>query len=632
MILRMIGLVLITTLMGLNPGAYPQEEIGPGGSGQPDAVYQEVMEVYTLLEDGSMVQRHEHKLKYLTFFAVSRILGETFIVYDPEVQELDVKRVVTTMADGTEVACTENSKNEVLPGFCANAPQYMHLREMVVTHLGLERDAVAHLIYEIRSKPEYLPCLMGEELFSSRHPIMKKTVKIRVPSGVALSYEMLNNDAKPVITEEEGFACHTWSLENLPGVPAERMSQASGDYAPRLVFSTCPSWKDAAMLLNRNIDKACWLEDAGTEKAGELRRETTDVVEFVRKVNQFVADEVALADVPADQLGFRPNRANDTFLNNVGSRLDKMVLLVAMLRSQGYFAQPVFFSHYRSVAQEVPAWTQFDECRVICTLRSKLHEPLILENLLFLDPTHLVDGVFEDHLAGRTVFRPSLLNNQLQKIPLLSPEENQVRADIKLTLDEEMKLSGEMSFDVSGTMNPHIALAHDFEPWAKQSLSSLVPGSVVEAVKPILISENKSMFRGSIKTPVEIDKEEEGLFIYNASTCPGGLESMGVPTASSARVNPIWLPRAMTEQIQLTVKIPKGVEVPVMPPQVSIENRAGRMHCNTWIEEGVLYMQRNIMVPQQLISQEDYPALRELLIEWVADDTSRVVFKKTKQS
>ena len=144
---RIIGLVLLGSL--ICPAAASAAESGGGA----DAVFLDVQETYTLEEDGSMVYRHEHRLRYLTPYAFSRVLGEDFIVFNPAYQELEILRAVTTMADGREIACTDNAKNEVLPGFCRDAPPYMHLREMVVTHLGLERNAVVHLIYEIRSKP-----------------------------------------------------------------------------------------------------------------------------------------------------------------------------------------------------------------------------------------------------------------------------------------------------------------------------------------------------------------------------------------------------------------------------------------------------------------------------------------------
>ena len=118
---------------------------GAAAASDADAMYIEILEEYTLLEDGGVVQRHEHRLEYLTPFAFSRILGETFILYNPEHQSLEIESAVTVTPDGAEVEPTPNSFNEILPSFCADAPNYMHLREMVVTHLGLDVGAVTHV-------------------------------------------------------------------------------------------------------------------------------------------------------------------------------------------------------------------------------------------------------------------------------------------------------------------------------------------------------------------------------------------------------------------------------------------------------------------------------------------------------
>ena len=106
-------------------------------------------------------------------------------------------------------------------------------------------------------------------------------------------------------------------------------------------------------------------------------------------------------------------------------------------------------------------------CPIICSLRDRLDKPLFLENLLFLSPTRLVSGVFEDHLAGRTVFRPSLMNNQLHKVAPSGEPENRVKADLTLKLDSENRLGGSLALEVGGSLNPYIGLVEDAQGKAK---------------------------------------------------------------------------------------------------------------------------------------------------------------------
>ena len=164
-----------------------------------DAIFQKVSTTYTLNEDGSIRTNFHQKIKLLTTQAVSRLYGESSIFYNPEFQKLTVDKSETTMADGTQVPTPENGYNQVLPRFVHHAPGYAHLREMVVSHTGLERGAVIELTYHIDTDAEFLPWLMGEELFGKDSPVENYTVQVKVPRGTTLHYKLLNRDVIPEV-------------------------------------------------------------------------------------------------------------------------------------------------------------------------------------------------------------------------------------------------------------------------------------------------------------------------------------------------------------------------------------------------------------------------------------------------
>ena len=85
------------------------------------------------------------------------------------------------MADGTLVPSPENAFNEILPRFVSRAPAYAYLRQMVVSHTGLERGCIIDLKYHIDTDAKFLPWLMGEEIFGTKSPIKKMTVTVNVP-------------------------------------------------------------------------------------------------------------------------------------------------------------------------------------------------------------------------------------------------------------------------------------------------------------------------------------------------------------------------------------------------------------------------------------------------------------------
>ena len=112
-----------------------------------DAVFRRITKIYTLHPDGSVDYQYKHELDLHSYYAFNRLYGESFIVYNPKYQQLTVNKSVTETAEGKKIPSPENAYNEVLPQFASGAPPFHHLREMVVTHSGLELYSTIHLDY-----------------------------------------------------------------------------------------------------------------------------------------------------------------------------------------------------------------------------------------------------------------------------------------------------------------------------------------------------------------------------------------------------------------------------------------------------------------------------------------------------
>ena len=62
-----------------------------------DATFIEIVQEYTLNEDGSQDYHYYKKFELNTHFSFNRLYGETFIVYNPEHQELKIKTGTTIL-------------------------------------------------------------------------------------------------------------------------------------------------------------------------------------------------------------------------------------------------------------------------------------------------------------------------------------------------------------------------------------------------------------------------------------------------------------------------------------------------------------------------------------------------------
>ena len=184
-----------------------------------EAEFRKLSKTYTLRADGSQEMRVQKELTLFTHAAMNGLYGETFIVYNPDFQKLEIHESYTRQKDGTVVQTPANAFVEVLPAAAANAPAYNQLKEMVVVHTGLELGATIVLDYSIVSKAGYLPeldvCCPVKEL----SPIKEFTFRLNVPAGKSVHYELLNASAQPSIVQRDGMKSFTWTLKEVKPRP-----------------------------------------------------------------------------------------------------------------------------------------------------------------------------------------------------------------------------------------------------------------------------------------------------------------------------------------------------------------------------------------------------------------------------
>ena len=112
-----------------------------------DAVFKKIDKSYTLHDDGSIDYTYRKELQLNSQRSFDKMYGETFIVYNPEYQELKINEAYTIRKDGSRVNTPANAFNEVLPSNCTDCGRYSGVKEMVVTHTALEYGATIVLDY-----------------------------------------------------------------------------------------------------------------------------------------------------------------------------------------------------------------------------------------------------------------------------------------------------------------------------------------------------------------------------------------------------------------------------------------------------------------------------------------------------
>lgn len=316
---------------------------------ESEAEFRKLSKTYTLRADGSQELRVQKELTLFTHAAMNGLYGETFIVYDPEFQELTIHESYTRQKDGTVIKTPSNALVEVLPSSAANAPAYNHLKEMVVVHTGLELGATIYLDYSIVSKAGYLPeldvCCPVKEL----SPVKEFIFRLNVPAGKSVRYELLNASAKPVIAQGNGMKSFIWTLKDVAprpyAYPSGRgnlglvQAVASG-MMPVFVASTWPGYTEAVKYLQKQFAVGNTFVVEG--KVAELTQGLEGNPQAMRNaIANYMAGlyQLGHCNVSLQDAGYRLRPASEVITSAYGTQAELVNLDVTLQRAAGLEAE-----------------------------------------------------------------------------------------------------------------------------------------------------------------------------------------------------------------------------------------------------------------------------------------------------
>ncbi len=314
-----------------------------------EAEFRKLSKTYTLRADGSQEVRVQKELTLFTHAAMNSLYGETFIVYDPDFQKLEIHESYTRQKDGNVIKTPANALVEVLPSAAANAPAYNRLKEMVVVHTGLELGATIVLDYSIVSKAGYLPeldvCCPVKEL----SPIKEYTFRLNVPAGKAVHYELLNASAKPAITQGSGMKTFTWTLKDVKprpyAYPSARgamgqVQAVSSGMMPVFIASTWPRYDEALKSLKAQFQPGS--HSIIEAKVAELTRGIEGNPQAIRNaIAGYMTElyQLGRCGVSLQEAGYRLRPASEVIRSAYGTQAELVNLDVTLQQAAGLEAE-----------------------------------------------------------------------------------------------------------------------------------------------------------------------------------------------------------------------------------------------------------------------------------------------------
>ncbi len=314
-----------------------------------EAEFRKLSKTYTLRADGSQEVRVQKELTLFTHAAMNSLYGETFIVYDPDFQKLEIHESYTRQKDGTVIKTPANALVEVLPSTAANAPAYNRLKEMVVVHTGLELGATIVLDYSIVSKAGYLPALDVCCPVKELSPIKEYTFQLNMPADKTIHYELLNASAQPATAQKDGMKSFTWTLKDVQprpyAYPSARGSMgqvqmAASGMMPVFIASTWANYDEALRSLKAQFQAGD--PAVVNAKLAELTQGIKDNPQAIRNaIASYMTEMYRLGrcGVSLQEAGYRLRPASEVIRSAYGTQAELVNLDVALQQAAGLEAE-----------------------------------------------------------------------------------------------------------------------------------------------------------------------------------------------------------------------------------------------------------------------------------------------------
>lgn len=529
--------------------------------GASEAEYKKLAKTWTLNADGSQEFRYDMELTLFTHTAMNGTYGESFIVYNPQYQELKINSSYTKQKDGTIIKTPDNAFVEVLPRNAADAPAYNHLKEMVIVHTGLELGATIYLDYTVTSKPGYLPEVdIFEELLQSS-PVKEYTLTIVTPEVKELAYTLTNNPAKASVKRSGGTCTTSWTLRNLPASSRAPFVYVKNGDVPFLAATTYASEGEALATLLKQFNPSgdpqlTTLAESLTE--GEKKDE-----DKLEAILEYTTNHIANNGLTLDQTGYRLRPADAVISTAYGTEVEKANLLAGLLDGAGFKAEPM--ATYQAYADKGLALKVVDQLFVSCMVNGELY-------LFSTSSTHRPQTVNFD--------RTPLFSLQTGKpVAIAVPQDYQIKSDIAVRF-KDGKVTTSTKESVGKELMPYFTTGN---------------------------SENEQT------APLKV---ENGYATISLPDAEYGFSHLPYGYLNSQRKENLLIPRPVNEVYTYTIECPENMELRTPETDKTIRNAAGSLTISVKKNGRTATVTRSLELNKQLYTPAEYKELRQLLTEW----------------
>lgn len=602
---------------------------------ETDAVFNKIKKEYFMHPDGSLEFKYFKQLKYNTEYAFNRLYGETFVIYNPDFQKLVINKCYTVKANGEKVMAPENAFNEVLPRNAADYPAYNQMREMVITHTGLEVGATVYLEYSILSNPTFTKEMMGEEILAENVPVEDYEIVFKVPARRGLQYDLLNSTIKPTEENDGQMRSYSWTFKNVSHRAYEQAAPPAYFTNPTLIFSTFSDENTALESLYQNAAFSN-IEIAGINTLIEKTKTEYKDLDIAYELQKYVVNNINTKHIPLDWHNYQLQTPSQVWNANVGNELEKTILLSQILTTAGFNTEIIGFRANHLFNPQIGI-LEFDDLGVLINCKSG--QQLILSATSINKQSLELEN--SSHVAFNLKTGKVYSFQSTQIIPAINLQS-------KLTLDPDNQDKGEITVKLSGSLFDNISLVQDTQG-IKRYFVNAPPFSKEQKVEAIFSDFENAKFTLVVDGKNQM-KKQENYYFWSIPQMNNGIASNHFVGLPSLREFPLLVP-AFEENYEYSITLPKSVEWVGQEIHMSYDEAFGKMSIDIAMKDGQLMVKKQLKINpevmtvktpktpmpvqpkmsyanERMLTLEEYAIFRQMMIDWNSERVNDLVFKR----
>ena len=548
-------------------------------------------------------------------------------------------------AKGIEYELKDKDFRELSP--YGDEALYSDLRVREAELPGADIGTVIAFEVEQRDRP-YL--MQDTWQFQERIPVQLTRYTLRLPGGWEYSnYWFDHGEVKP---SESGTNSWTWQLSQIPGIEREPHMPSWRALAGRMEIGYYGTVRGQAVKSGRSWQQiGSWYNElaAGRRQASpEIHQKASQLTEgkstFIAKVDaiaSFLQTDIRYVAIEIGIGGFQPHAASDIFRNRYGDCKDKATLMSTMLHEVGIDSHYLVVNTNRGEVGPGTPSMMFDHMILAINVpKSNPAEslPTVVDTksgkYLIFDPTdeYTPVGRLHDWVQGSYALLVGESGGELIQLPVLPPDDNQIRRVAHLKLQPDGSLLGEVEETRSGE-----------HAWLSRYELMHAEGNNRDKALERFLGASLTGFSLEKSEAENLDHNEQDLILKYKFSAPSYARSTGPLLLVRPRVLgvkefrwetdkprkfPIEFSSASHETDVFEIELPAGFTVDEIPDPVKVDVGFAEYQSKTEVQGQMLRYTRDYTVKKLEIPTAQEAELKRLFSTIYSDERNSAVLKK----